>query len=104
MIAIVGVVAQNHETIRVSWETTFDGNSDLELCTVEYQQAGSMDWVIATTEADGTLFSYDITGLMPYTEYLVRLMCNNEIGDSNSVIAGPERTGQFSKFKLLNQE
>ncbi|XP_072048605.1 cell adhesion molecule Dscam1-like [Amphiura filiformis] len=96
LIAITTLEAQDNETIRVSWAVTFTGNLPLDRCTVEYQQDGDVDWMVATNQAIGEDLSYDITGLMPYTFYDVRLMCNNSVGNSNQVeTVTPERTGEY---------
>ena len=106
MIMIASVKAKNESTLTVAWRVTFSGNLDLDFCTVEYQQEDDGgqpvgDWIVATTDAIGENLMYDVSGLIPYTLYSIRLTCNNLVGPSNNVTADPERTGQFCKFSKV---
>ncbi len=93
-----GVEVTSSATIFVQWIILSDsGDREGTACTVEYKLHKADDsaenWTIAESDISITDRTRSlITGLMPYTEYDVRLQCDNEVGSSN-VVEETAKTG-----------
>ncbi|XP_077868236.1 putative receptor-type tyrosine-protein phosphatase mosPTP-1, partial [Saccoglossus kowalevskii] len=101
-VIIITFIATNAETIELKWEVTYDGNSDIIQCGVEYmefndQQQPVTDWMtyITVTEirthdsntmnkqTNGIEQTLILTGLVAYTEYEVWVTAVNTVGDQS---------------------
>ncbi|XP_072425390.1 tyrosine-protein kinase receptor TYRO3 isoform X1 [Chiloscyllium punctatum] len=71
----------------ISWTVTFDGFSKLQNCTAQVSDPNKVDARTKSNISFERTFSvppyrYVISGLKPFTSYGVRLMCSNEVGQS----------------------
>ena len=87
--------------LTVSWEApAFDGGSDITGYTIQWREgAGSWDSSDDVSTATTPANSYTISSLSPGTEYTVRVVATNAVGDGpasveESVIPNSPATGQ----------
>ena len=76
----VNAVAVSSEEIEVTWQVTFDGNLPFQ-CKVEYRKNASAPWTVTTLQAEPSL-SRRVPSLDAFTEYIVRVICQNDVGSN----------------------
>ncbi|XP_077981820.1 cell adhesion molecule Dscam1-like [Glandiceps talaboti] len=73
----------NSESINIAWRILFTGNQDITGCYVEYQRVETVEWIPSMDDNDNSsLYSHIVKNLEPFTEYRVRVSCENFIGNS----------------------
>ncbi|XP_045475699.1 protein sidekick [Harmonia axyridis] len=60
----------------------FDGNSSITKWTVEAQTTRNVSWFVMFEVSDPDAKSITVTGLVPFTQYRLRLIANNVVGHS----------------------
>nr|XP_002739271.1 PREDICTED: uncharacterized protein LOC100370277 [Saccoglossus kowalevskii] len=87
-VTIITFIATNAEIIELKWEVTYDGNSDIIQCGVEYmefndQQQPVTDWMTYITVTEIRIqCMIQIENLAAYTYYKARISCTNSQGSS----------------------
>ena len=89
------MTAVDSNRINVEWNVTYDGNLDVDNCNISYKELNSDNKMMQMTNDDRTMFT--ITGLTPYTYYVVDVTCENIVGDSETVEYDKVRTDQAGK-------
>ena len=97
----VDVQASSSDQLSVSWEApAFDGGSDITGYTIQWREAtATWDSSADLSSAATTANSYTISSLSPGTEYTVRVVATNVVGDGppsaeESVTPNSPPTGQ----------
>ena len=69
-----------HDTLTVTWDAPDNTGPDITSYAVQYRKHDVMGWTDATGTITGTTTTFDITGLLPDTEYFARVQAANDEG------------------------
>ena len=91
------MTAVDSNRIKVEWTVTYAGNLEVDDCTVGYEKLNSGNRMTQMTDDDRIMFT--LTGLTPYTQYIVDVTCVNIVGNSEMVVydRNDVRTNQSGK-------
>ena len=69
-----------HDTLTVTWDAPDNTGPDITSYAVQYRKHDVTGLTDATGTIDGTTTTFDITGLLPDTEYFARVQATNDEG------------------------
>lgn len=73
-------------SIRIAWSITFDGNSPITSHQIAFKKRSKFWSQASIVQVQANETSYRITGLRPYTSYIIQVRAKNILGLSNASI------------------
>ena len=72
-----------HDALHVTWTAPTNTGPAIDSYAVQYRKHDVTGWTDGTGTITGTTTTFDITGLLPDTEYSARVQATNDEGDSD---------------------
>ena len=69
-----------HDALTVTWTKPANTGPDIDSYAVQYRKHDVTGWTDATGTITGATTTFDITGLLPDTEYFARVQATNDEG------------------------